>query len=146
MPVHKPFNQGNYEANDASGKEAVTKFLVSQGLSVKENPNRYGVDLIADGITHNGKTFNKVPIEVERRQIWNRDEFPYSTVHVPERKTKFLKDYILYAVVNKDYTKVMFCSSNVITRFMPVEVPNNSISKDEYFYNVPLEHWKVYNV
>ena len=58
MPVHKKFNRRNYDANDASGKEAVTRFLQAQGLLVKENPDRYGIDLIANGITHNKKVFD----------------------------------------------------------------------------------------
>ena len=53
-PVHKPFSKSNYEANDFSAKKAVISFLERLGLSVIENPDRYGVDLIANGITHNG--------------------------------------------------------------------------------------------
>ena len=145
MPTHKKFSKGNYDANDASGKEAVTRFLEKQGLSVQENPNKYGIDLIADGTTSNGKEFNNVPVEVERRNIWNKN-FPFSTVHVPERKKKFLKDYMLYAVVNSNYDRVMFCTSDIIKQFKPIEIPIKSIAKDEYFYNVPLKHWKVYNI
>ena len=65
MPVRKKFSQGNYDANDASGKKAVIKFLEKRGLSVKENPDKYGIDLIANGTTCNGKVFDNVPIEVE---------------------------------------------------------------------------------
>ena len=145
MPVHKKFNRRNYDANDESGKEAVTRFLQAQGLLVKENPDRYGIDLIANGITHNKKVFDNVPVEVERRIIW-KDNFPFSTVHIPERKTKFLKHYMLYAVVNLDYDKVMFCPSNIIKQYKPIEVPNKSVANDEYFYNVPLNLWKAYDI
>ena len=145
MPVHKPFNQSNYDSNDASGKEAVTQFLMNKGLDVQENSNKYGIDLIANGTTHNGKSFVDIPIEVERRNIWT-DTFPFSTVHVPERKTKFLKHYMLYAVVNSTYDKIMFCPSDIIKQFIPIEVSNKSIQAGEYFYDVPLTYWKVYNV
>jgi len=145
MPVHKPFNQSNYDANDASGKEVVTQFLTNKGLDVQENSNKYGIDLIANGTTYNGKSFVDIPIEVERRNIWT-DTFPFPTVHVPERKTKFLSKYMLYAVVNSTYDRVMFCSSDIIKQFIPIEVPNKSIQAGEYFYDVPLKHWKVYYI
>ena len=145
MPIHKPFDVDNYNANDASGKEAVIRFLQTQGLSAEENPDKYGIDLIANGTTYNGQVFDNVPVEVERRIIWNKN-FPFSTVHVPERKTKFLKHYMLYAVVNLNYDKVMFCTSNIIKQYEPIEVPNKSIANDEYFYNVPLNLWKTYDI
>ena len=142
MPVRKKFIQGNYDANDSSGKKAVIKFLEKRGLSVKENPDKYGIDLIANGTTYNGKVFDNVPIEVERRNIWSRI-FPYTTVHIPERKTKFLKDYMLYAVVNSEYDRILFCSSDKIKKYPLIEVSNKSIQKGEFFYDVPFKEWQI---
>ena len=67
--VHKPFSKENYETNDFSAKKTVMSFLKKIGLSVIENPDKYGIDLIADGVTHNGQILNKVFIEVERRNM-----------------------------------------------------------------------------
>ena len=53
---------------------------------------------------------------------------------------------MLYAVVNLDYDKVMFCPSNIIKQYKPIEVPNKSVANDEYFYNVPLNLWKAYDI
>ena len=97
-----------------------------------ENPDRYGIDIV-------------VPrYEVERREIWI-DEFPFKTVHIPARKEKFLKHSIVYVVVNKDFDKLMFCRSEVIRQYDLIEVPNKSVPEGEYFYDVPIEKWRIYN-
>jgi len=67
-------------------------------------------------------------------------------VHIPERKTKFLKPDMVYAVVNIECDRVMLCSSEVILKYPQVEVPNKSIASGEFFYDVPLTEWHVYNV
>ena len=143
--VHKPFSKENYETNDFSAKKTVMSFLKKIALSVIENPDKYGIDLIADGVTHNGQILNKVFIEVERRNIWDYN-FPFSSVHIPERKTKFFNQRILYAVVNSNYNRIMLCPSDIITQFTPVEISNKSIKEGEFFYDVPLKYWKIYNV
>tara|TARA_Y100000593_G_scaffold3233_1_gene6396 strand:- start:2073 stop:2510 length:438 start_codon:yes stop_codon:yes gene_type:complete len=145
MPIHKRFDIDWYITNDASGKKAVTCFLQKQGLSVKENPNKYGIDLITNGTTNKGRVFSSVPVEVERRQIWDKT-FPFPTVHVPERKTKFLKHYMLYAVVNLKFNKVMFCSSDIIKQYKPIEIPNKAVANDEYFYDVPITCWEIHDI
>ena len=125
MPKRKPFSKQAYARNDASGKKAVLRFLKSQGLDAWENPDIYGIDLIVNGTSHVGKVFDNMPIEVERRAIWRGDTFPYETVHIPERKTKFLtKGPMLYAVVNKFYNKVIFCSNSIISQYLPLFLPD----------------------
>jgi len=147
MPKRKPFSKQAYARNDASGKKAVLRFLKSQGLDAWENPDIYGIDLIVNGTSHVGKVFDNMPIEVERRAIWIGDSFPYETVHIPERKTKFLtKGPMLYAVVNKFYNKVIFCSNSIISQYLPLEVPNKAVSHNEFFYNVPTQYWTSYDI
>jgi len=137
MKVRKPFSPSNHKANDAIGKKAVLQLLKRMGVEAEENPNPYGVDLI---VKHRTRTY-----EVERRAIWHTT-WPHPTVHIPERKTKYLKPDMVYAVVNIECDRVMLCSSEVILNYPQVEVPNRAISAGEYFYDVPLTEWQVYNV
>lgn len=137
MKVRKPFSPGNHRANDAIGKNAVLQLLKRMNVDAEENPNKYGVDIIVKDRT---RTY-----EVERRAIWHTT-WPHPTVHIPERKTKFLKPDMVYAVVNIECDRVMLCSSEVILKYPQVEIPNKSISSGEFFYDVPLTEWQVYNV
>ena len=133
----KPFNIDTHAAHDASGKETVLRFLRQLGIDAEENPNRYGVDLLGKNIDHTW--------EVEKRPEWE-DEWPYSTVHVPNRKEKFLQLSMIYAVVNKDLSKIMFCVSPIISECEQIEVPNTEVTWGEYFFNVPVNEWQVYDV
>ena len=131
--IYKQFNKESHAANDKPAKDLVINFLKSKGLDAMENPDKYGIDIV-------------VPrYEVERREIWI-DEFPFKTVHIPARKEKFLKHSIVYVVVNKDFNKIMFCRSEVIRQYDLVEIPNKSVPEGEYFYDVPIEKWCIYNI
>ena len=131
--INKEFNKESHAANDKPAKDLVIRFLQSKGIDATENPDKYGIDIIAPRY------------EVERREIWI-DNFPFKTVHIPARKKKFLNYSIVYAVVNRDFNKIMFCTSEIIKQSNLIEVPNKSVPKDEYFYDVPLEEWYVYNI
>ena len=131
--IYKQFNKESHAVNDKPAKDLVINFLKSKGLDAMENPDKYGIDIV-------------VPrYEVERREIWI-DEFPFKTVHIPARKEKFLKHSIVYVVVNKDFDKLMFCKSEVIKQCNLIEVPNKSVPEGEYFYDVPIEEWYIYNI
>ena len=131
--INKKFNKESHAANDKPSKDLVIKFLKSKGLDAIENPNDYGIDIMVSRY------------EVERREIWT-DNFPFKTVHIPARKAKFLKYNIVYAIVNKDFNKIMLCRSEVIRQCNKIEVPNKSVPAGEYFYDVPIEQWYVYNL
>ena len=130
--IYKEFHKESHAGNDKPAKDLVINFLKSKGLDAVENPDKYGIDIV-------------VPrYEVERREIWI-DEFPFKTVHIPARKEKFLKHSIIYVVVNKDFNKLMFCRSEIIRQYNLIEVPNKSVPEGEYFYDVPIEKWRIYN-
>ena len=40
----------------------------------------------------------------------------------------------------------MLCTSEVIRQYDKVEVPNKSVPRGEYFYDVPIENWYVYDL
>ena len=145
MSIRKPFSQQLHEENDPKARQAVIQFVTQQGLSAKENPNIYGIDLSISGIAASGYVYDDMPVEVERRECWKNNSFPFPTVHIPARKKKFFKTNILYAIVNKTYNKFMFCCSDHIINHELREVSNKYIAEGEYFYDVPLKEWgKVY--
>ena len=131
--INKEFNKESHAANDKPAKDLVIKFLKSKGLDAMENPNDYGIDIMVSRY------------EVERREIWT-NKFPFQTVHIPARKEKFLKYNIIYAIVNKDFNKIMLCTSEIIRQYNKIEVPNRSVPAGEYFYDVPIKEWSTYNL
>jgi len=136
-PVRKPFSKGNYKKNDKVGKQAVLKYLHSIDIPAVENPD-WGADLIVPG--------RDASYEVEVRRIWT-DKWPHPTVHIPERKTKLMhKDNLVYAVVNTNLNRILFCRSEVIRQYKIVEVPNKSIEKGEFFFDVPIDKWTLREV
>ena len=131
--IYKEFSKDSYTVNDKPAKDLVINFLKSMGIDAIENPDKYGIDII-------------VPrYEVERREIWI-DKFPFKTVHIPARKKKFLKYSIVYAIVNRDFNKIVFCKSGVIKQYNSIEVPNKSVPEGEYFYDVPIKEWHTYDL
>ena len=40
----------------------------------------------------------------------------------------------------------MLCTSEVIRKYNKIEVPNKSVPRGEYFYDVPIELWYIYNL
>jgi len=51
-----------------------------------------------------------------------------------------------YAVVNKGCDKVMMCSSETILLYPQREVKNTAVASGEYFYDVPLGEWTIYDI
>ena len=137
MKKRKPFNKEAWAANDAVGKKAVLQVLKSMDIQAKENPNPYGIDLLVKG--------SKDTYEVERRTIWEV-EWPFDTVHIPERKNKFMQPGMTYAVVNKDCNKVMMCPSETIIQYPQREIRNTAVASGEYFYDVPLGEWTMHQI
>jgi hypothetical protein len=53
---------------------------------------------------------------------------------------------MVYAAVSKDCAKVMLCTAQVILKYGKMEVPNKLMANNEYFYEVPIEEWRIYNI
>ncbi len=109
--------KGRHEIEDKG--EKIELFVFEEPI---ENPNDYGIDIMA-------------PVyEVERRTI-KSEKWPYQTVHVPKRKTKFLKPNTWYVVnIHHDLgdlsaDTLLFCSKKKIAKCPVFEFPNRSIPK-----------------
>lgn len=108
-------------------------FYSQHGIELQENPDKYGVDLIAydDG--------NKIGyVEVEVRVSWKSDIFPFDSLHVPERKKKLLENdlHTVLVSVNCYGTRAFICDYRTVLASPLLESPNMYISKGERFYKV----------
>lgn len=137
--VHKKFSKTLHGNNDPRSRQVVKDYLAQYGLIVKDNPDKYGVDLISDD--------QLLRIEVEHRLPWVDEEFPYGEINVPERKAKFLKDGdVQYIILSRAYDRLGIIMGKVIKAFIVdnnlVVNPNKFVKNDEYFFKIPKEAFR----
>lgn len=123
--------------DDRESRSVVKKFLMGKGMKVHDNPDQYGIDLIGIG------TGGVYGFELEHRQYWDRDDFPFDTIHVPIRKAKFKGGNVLYVVLNKKLTKAIIFPTYLMKRIVKVDTPREH---QEEFYDVDREHCNIYDL
>jgi hypothetical protein len=130
----RPFNKDAYTASDTEVKKVIIPFLRNEGYDVYENPDTYGIDLSCN------------MFELEQRTIWEGNTFPFKTIHIPARKSKFFKFKLYYFIVNKDMSYFLSVHSSTITKYKIEEVKRRDKTDSEYFYNIPISEFKLYKI
>lgn len=147
------FNQDAFEACDEPSIKIVLEFLKNSHNCIaidntrdkdgNLNENRYGVDITFEQGDREGF------IDVEVRSNWDKEKFPYSTVHVPYRKKKFaiLKNF-RYFVLNYDMTKCLVCKGSDILKSVIKELKTTRTEKGEKeeFFDVPIKKFKLHKL
>lgn len=130
--MHKHFSEKDHKAYDEIARSTAKAFWASLGWEVSDNPDEYGVDLIAQ---KDGKQFY---VEVEVKRGWHGAEFKYDTVHLPVRKSKFLDRPTKFMVFNNSLTHAAVISRTAVEKAPVSVVPNRKIPIGERFYDVPV--------
>jgi len=133
--MRKHFDKNLHKLFDQKAKNAAIKLFEPLGISLIENSETKGVDLLAykDGE-------HLFYVETEVKSVWATDEFPYENVQFPYRKQK-------YAILDKPTIFLMFngrmnkfltvCNEDLVKS--PVEIVRNKyVAYGEYFYQVPF--------
>lgn len=132
----KAFSKKLHEQNDEKARQIAKDFFTKQGFLVQDNPNKYGVDLIAykDGEL-------KFYIECEIKRVWKEDKFPYGSVQFPERKWKFcnLDRPTAFFMLNNKCNHAVLVTGQDLVKSPLRAVPNIYMQKDENFFQVPLD-------
>lgn len=142
--MRKPFSQEMHTEYDEVGKSRVAEhFKIAYGIDLVEHEDKYAVDLVA---YKDGKKLGYVEVEV--RDSWSRDEFPFDSLHIPERKEKLLNnDMRTYLVsVNKLGTRAFICDANVILNSPRMEKNNKYVEHGELFFLVDPSRIKLVNL
>jgi hypothetical protein len=132
--MKKQFSTALHGQYDSYGKLKVKRFfMAAYGIYLLENPDRYAVDMIA---YKDGKKLGYVEVEV--REAWADNEFPFETLHIPERKVKLLKNDLktVLVSVNKIGTRAFLCDGEVILSSPIKERSNKYVAQGEKFYLV----------
>lgn len=134
---NKRFDKKLYERYDRIAKEYTYSILNDIGYDARESDRKYGVDVI---VYKNDEHIFNVECEIKTHLNGN-EEFKYSTLRIPERKTKFCKLekptlFILFSESGHRY----FCvwDKRIINSPL-LEIPNVYISYGEYFYDIPMK-------
>jgi len=88
--------------------------------------------LIAEG--SKGKFY----VECEVKTVWKGEVFPYETVQLPQRKSKFFISPTLFFIWNNELSNALMFKSEDIKDLTPVEVCNKYVASGEMFYQIPL--------
>lgn len=131
--MYKTFSKRDFKKYDVAARDAAKSFWTRQGWTVSDNPDEYGVDLIAE------KDGKRVYVEVEVKACWHGTEFHYDTIHLPIRKTKFMDKPTKFMVFNNSLTHAAVIGRRAIEASPVSVVPNRKIAMGERFYDVPRD-------
>jgi hypothetical protein len=129
----KAFDRELYRANDNKARQATKRYFERKGYTVYDHPDQYAQDLVVED---EGATFC---VECEVKNVWSGERFPYQSVQLPERKSKFFNTATMFFIWNKELTHAMTFWSQDVQQLEPVEVPNKYVQKGEYFYQIPMD-------
>lgn len=133
MTIYKKFDAGLYAKNDTLAREAAKTYWKKQGVEAKDNPDKYGADLILS----TGKL-----LEVEIKHTW-KDEFKFDSLQIPARKEKFAKLNCMFMIFNSDRSKAFIVDGKDVLDSPKKEVYNKYVSQGEMFFQVPLGKLKL---
>jgi hypothetical protein len=137
---YKTFDESLYNQHNHRGIAAVLQHLDEQGLYGEINDDLYGPDIVVY------KGFRpSYYIEVEVRKNWadGSKSFPFSTLHIPERKAKFINSRTAMTLefwsLSNDLTAAMITPDFLVLNSPLLETKNVHIASGELFYNVPTD-------
>jgi hypothetical protein len=137
--MNRPFNQEAYNINDFVAKEVVLEYLNNfPNLVAVDNPDRFGPDIVVED-----RNRHFVYVEVERRTRWTGNKFPYGSVHIPERKRKWLSlptTSTTFFEVSKDLKTALVIDGEVVAK-SPV-IKGKGTDGIEDFFDVPIKDCK----
>jgi hypothetical protein len=142
--IHKPFSQAQYNLFDGPAKEATRMHLELSGYRVTVPPENFGADLYSEL----GKV--KIYHEVEVSQGWTKAEHPFWKGSIPERKIRLAKMHIseplYFWMLRLDLLRALVFPSFRLRPEFLVMVPNKKIRTGEYFYRIPKQFGKEFNL
>jgi hypothetical protein len=136
---YKKFDQKLFNENDPKSREVVINFFKKYNITLKDNEDKYGVDLVSEDET--------AKFELERRLVWNKTDFPFNDINLPERKAKFfLQNNVSYIIISRDYSHIGVIMGAEIKKYLNdsnlKESANKFVSKGEMFYKLPKTKFK----
>lgn len=130
------FIQKNFDENDARARAKAKTILIKHYDKVEDNPDVYDIDLLC---YRNNKIVAYVEVEV--KNLWQGQNFPYPDINALTRKEKYYKahpDNCILILFNGSLTSCFLMNGKTILASPKVEVPNRRHASGEYFFKVPI--------
>lgn len=127
----KPFSLDLYDKND-NAKELIIKLLHNKGFKAWINPDKYGIDVIAQRENN-----PYIYYEVEVKHNWVGAVFPFNTIHIPARKLKFANYRCRFIVLNAERTHMIVVPGVKLLK-SPVITKSTIYTQNEQFVEVTL--------
>lgn len=134
----KKFSKELFEKYDEAARDVAKDWLTEEGWNVRDNPDKYGTDLIAT------KDDVYWDVEVEVRASWTGD-FPYKSLQIPQRKAKFAKDNTVFLVFASDFQHFYAVTADTLNLCGFIE-KDTKYTEKELFFDVPLKFAFLYKV
>ncbi len=136
--IRKRFSQSLNDLHDTPSRKVVKEYLAKQGIIVKDNSNKKGVDLVSED--------GSIQIELEHRPPWKDADFPYSEVNVLERKKYLGEGKIDYIILSHDFKRLGIITGKAIQPYITDDNlhhhRNKNVYEGEYVYKVPTDKFK----
>lgn len=137
--VYKRFDKKLFNQNDPKSRNVVKEYFKKHDVVLKDNDDKYGVDLISED--------ESVKFEIERRLVWDKKDFPYDDINLPERKAKFfLENNVSYIIISKNYSHIGIILGCDIKKYLNddclKESRNKFVKSGELFYKLPKTEFK----
>jgi hypothetical protein len=132
MTVTKVFSEKLY-AQDDNAKYQILDWLNNHGYQAKINPDKYGIDIIAN------KNGIKYFFEVEVKHPWKGEEFPFPEgVDFVPRKKKLAKANSYFVMLNHERDNALVINGTAVLE-SPIVVKDSIYTSGERFIRIPLE-------
>ena len=136
--MRKAFSQELHDIYDAPARKAVSDWVnMKWGLNARDNPNKYGVDLIC---FRSDAPVGALEVEV-RQEGFDR----HQTIHVGQRKDKLFQQGLptLFFALTQDLSRAYWVKADLIANCPLIEVYNKFVNKGELFYNCPITMFTI---
>lgn len=137
----KRFDRQLFDDNDPQTRKAARKLLptalkkilnLDEEPVLDDNPCRYDVDLICE--KHN------LSVEVETKHGWGDGKFQWGDMHIPRRKSKYLKKdgNVFFVVFNTNRTQAGIMTKESVSKAKIVNKYNRLSRLHEDYLSVPV--------
>jgi len=136
--AYKPFSQYLHDVYDGPARKAVSNWAAMKwGVEVRDNPNKFGVDLI---VFRSGVPVGGLEVEV-RQEGFDR----FGSIHLGQRKDKLTLEGLptLFFALTHDLSRAYWAKVDLLKDCPLIEVHNKYVAKGEMFYDCPIKLFKI---
>lgn len=134
---YKSFDPEMYKEHNDRAIYRVLEYVADSGVHATVNPDQYGPDIV---IYKGFRPASYIEVEVVRK--WKSSPFPWSHIHILERKLKYLNlgRPIEFYRLNVTLQRAVIVPDFEVTKVQLQEVRNQQIESGELMCRIPLEN------